>query len=238
MYCSSDRPAASAGSPWTRPYVRGMRRGRWCATPRASDSTRASTCSKATWPTSIRCAPPWTAFDGVVFTMGAHDGPCMVEKIDYGAVRNTSLALDGRKVRIALMTAIGVTYMDTDYNRVSQAHDWKRRSERLVRASGNETPSCAPAGSTTTIRTSRGSFSCRATPIAMPVPRTAWYPANRSRRCWSVRSDARRLYFVKLRWTCPALNLNTVGVQLEHRRRLVPCFVVCLVYFMRECLFR
>lgn len=31
---------------------------------------------------------------------------------------------------------------------------------------------------------------------------------------------------------------NTVGVQLEHRRRLVPCFVVCLVYFMRECLFR
>ena len=46
------------------------------------------------------------------------------------------------------------------------------------------------------------------------------------------------LYFVKLRWTCSALNLNTVGVQLEHRRRLVPCFVVCLVYFMRECLFR
>lgn len=76
--------------------------------------------------------------DGVVFTMGAHDGPCMVEKVDYGAVRNTLLALDGRKVRIALMTAIGVTYMDTDYNRVSQAHDWKRRSERLVRASGNE----------------------------------------------------------------------------------------------------
>lgn len=49
---------------------------------------------------------------------------------------------------------------------------------------------------------------------------------------------ARRVYFVKLRWTCSALNLDTVGVQLEHRRRLVPCFVVCLVYFMRECLFR
>lgn len=48
MYCSSDRLAAPAGSPWTRPYVRGMRRGRWCATPRASASTRASTCSKAT----------------------------------------------------------------------------------------------------------------------------------------------------------------------------------------------
>lgn len=43
--------------------------------------------------------------DGVVFTMGAHDGPCMVEKVDYGAVRNTLLALNGRKARIALMTA-------------------------------------------------------------------------------------------------------------------------------------
>lgn len=49
---------------------------------------------------------------------------------------------------------------------------------------------------------------------------------------------APHVYFVKLRWTCSALNLDTVGVQLEHRRRLVPCFVVCLVYFMRECLFR
>ena len=52
------------------------------------------------------------------------------------------------------------------------------------------------------------------------------------------RSFSASLYFVKLRWTCSALNLDTVGVQLEHRRRLVPCFVVCLVYFMRECLFR
>lgn len=51
-------------------------------------------------------------------------------------------------------------------------------------------------------------------------------------------ASAFALYFVKLRWTCSALNLDTVGVQLEHRRRLVPCFVVCLVYFMRECLFR
>lgn len=53
-----------------------------------------------------------------------------------------------------------------------------------------------------------------------------------------VKKDPGAVYFVKLRWTCSALNLNTVGVQLEHRRRLVPCFVVCLVYFMRECLFR
>ena len=49
---------------------------------------------------------------------------------------------------------------------------------------------------------------------------------------------ATTVYFVKLRWTCSALNLDTVGVQLEHRRRLVHCLVVCLVYFRRECLFR
>jgi hypothetical protein len=60
----------------------------------------------------------------------------------------------------------------------------------------------------------------------------------RRRRLSRARLERRRLYFVKLRWTCSALNLNTVGVQLEHRRRLVPCFVVCLVYLMRECLFR
>lgn len=35
------------------------------------------------------------------------------------------------------------------------------------------------------------------------------------------------LYFVKSRWTLSALNLNTFGVQLEHRRRLVLC-LCCL----------
>ena len=45
-------------------------------------------------------------------------------------------ALHGRSVRIALMTAIGVTNREGDYNRQTEAHDWKRRGERLVRASG------------------------------------------------------------------------------------------------------
>ncbi|OZG69257.1 SDR family oxidoreductase [Bifidobacterium eulemuris] len=76
--------------------------------------------------------------DGIVFTQGSHASAAMVEAVDYGAVRNALLALHGRKVRIALMTAIGVTYMDSQYNRTIEAHDWKRRSERLVRASGNE----------------------------------------------------------------------------------------------------
>jgi uncharacterized protein YbjT (DUF2867 family) len=34
------------------------------------------------------------------------------------------------------MTAIGVTNRTGAYNRTTEAHDWKRRSERLVRASG------------------------------------------------------------------------------------------------------
>jgi uncharacterized protein YbjT (DUF2867 family) len=32
--------------------------------------------------------------------------------------------------------AIGVTNRDGNYNRQAEAHDWKRRGERLVRASG------------------------------------------------------------------------------------------------------
>jgi uncharacterized protein YbjT (DUF2867 family) len=42
----------------------------------------------------------------------------------------------GKRARIALMTAIGVTNRTGAYNRATEAHDWKRRSERLVRVSG------------------------------------------------------------------------------------------------------
>jgi uncharacterized protein YbjT (DUF2867 family) len=67
--------------------------------------------------------------DAVVFTHGAPYGSDEAQQVDYGAVRNVLDALDGRPVRIALMTSIGVTRRGT-------THDWKRRSERLVRASG------------------------------------------------------------------------------------------------------
>ena len=56
--------------------------------------------------------------------------------MDYGAVRNVLQALGGREVRIALMTSIGTTNRNGAYNRATEAHDWKRRGERLVRASG------------------------------------------------------------------------------------------------------
>jgi uncharacterized protein YbjT (DUF2867 family) len=75
--------------------------------------------------------------DAIVLTLGSDgQGKVGAETIDYGGVRNILAALDGRQARIALMTAIGVTDREGQYNRSTRAHDWKRRSERLVRASG------------------------------------------------------------------------------------------------------
>jgi len=69
--------------------------------------------------------------DAVVFTQGSSYGDAQAaESVDYGAVKNVLQALGGRPVRIALMTSIGVT-------KRGNTHDWKRRGERLVRASGN-----------------------------------------------------------------------------------------------------
>ena len=74
--------------------------------------------------------------DAVVFTHGSGGGGRAVETVDYGGVRDVLAALGSRPARIALMTAIGVTDREGAYNRSTGAHDWKRRSERLVRASG------------------------------------------------------------------------------------------------------
>jgi uncharacterized protein YbjT (DUF2867 family) len=75
--------------------------------------------------------------DAVVFTLGSDGaGKVGAENVDYGGVRNVLRALGPRTVRIALMTSIGVTNRTGSYNRSTESHDWKRRSERLVRASG------------------------------------------------------------------------------------------------------
>jgi uncharacterized protein YbjT (DUF2867 family) len=74
--------------------------------------------------------------DAVVFTHASTGGRDGFENVDYGGVRNVLRALGSRQVRVALMTAIGVTNRMGDYNRSTGAADWKRRSERLVRASG------------------------------------------------------------------------------------------------------
>ena len=75
--------------------------------------------------------------DAVVFALGSNGaGKVGAESVDYGGVRNVLAALAPRTARIALMTPIGVTNRTGAYNRATEAHDWKRRSERLVRASG------------------------------------------------------------------------------------------------------
>ncbi len=68
--------------------------------------------------------------DAIVFTHGTYGSLREAERVDYGGVRNILAALEGRQVRIALMTTIGATDR-------KGAHDWKRRAERLVRASGH-----------------------------------------------------------------------------------------------------
>jgi uncharacterized protein YbjT (DUF2867 family) len=75
--------------------------------------------------------------DAIVFTLGSEGaGKVGAESVDYGGVRNILAALGLRTARIALMTSIGVTNRTSSYNRTTETHDWKRRSERLVRASG------------------------------------------------------------------------------------------------------
>jgi uncharacterized protein YbjT (DUF2867 family) len=77
--------------------------------------------------------------DAIVFMHGSDgSGKVGAESVDYGGVRNVLNALGSRAARIALMTAIGVTNRTGQYNQTTEAHDWKRRSERLVRASGFE----------------------------------------------------------------------------------------------------
>lgn len=86
----------------------------------AGDLTRPESLSQAV-----------AGIDAVIFVHGTYGGDQgAAEAVDYGGVRNVLVALGDRKVRIALMTAIGVT----DRKGV---HDWKRRGERLVRASGS-----------------------------------------------------------------------------------------------------
>jgi uncharacterized protein YbjT (DUF2867 family) len=74
--------------------------------------------------------------NGVVFTLGSDGTKAGAAAVDYGGVRNVLRALGGGKARIALMTAIGVTNRTGAYNLSTEAPDWKRRAERLVRASG------------------------------------------------------------------------------------------------------
>ncbi|WP_312714805.1 SDR family oxidoreductase [Corynebacterium flavescens] len=69
----------------------------------------------------------------IVMTHGAPGDPEAGEHIDYGGMRNVLTALGGQNPRIALMSSVYATRTD-----VAGANPWKRRAERLLRASGLE----------------------------------------------------------------------------------------------------
>ncbi|MCZ9880240.1 SDR family oxidoreductase [Arthrobacter sp. B2a2-09] len=69
--------------------------------------------------------------EAIVFTHGSTTNERDVRDNDYTGVANVLKTLDGRRTRIALMTAIGTTRPGVAYAR------WKLRSERLIRASDN-----------------------------------------------------------------------------------------------------
>jgi uncharacterized protein YbjT (DUF2867 family) len=71
--------------------------------------------------------------DAVVMTHGAPYGSGDYERVDYGAVPAVVDALAGQTVPVALMSSIGVTGTDGSS---SELLNWKRRGERVLRASG------------------------------------------------------------------------------------------------------
>lgn len=76
--------------------------------------------------------------DAIIFTLGSDgQGRIGARAIDYGGVRNILRRFMATPVRIALMTTIGVTERLSSWNQRTEVHDWKRRAERLVRASGH-----------------------------------------------------------------------------------------------------
>ena len=68
-----------------------------------------------------------------MFTHGSNGSKADMEAVDYGAVLT---ALGDQPARVALMISIGITNRRSSYNRSTEGPEWKRRSERLVRASG------------------------------------------------------------------------------------------------------
>jgi uncharacterized protein YbjT (DUF2867 family) len=114
----------------TRALVRDPDKARWLPAEAdivVGDVTRPDTLSAAV-----------AGIDAIVFTLGSDGaGKIGAQTVDYGGVRNVLVALGARPARIALMTSIGVTNRTGAYNRATEPQDWKRRSERLVRVSGN-----------------------------------------------------------------------------------------------------
>lgn len=77
--------------------------------------------------------------DYLVFTQGTYSGNKEdVENIDYGAVPNVLKQFKGKNVRVALMTSIYVTKVTDENDIYGNGGMWKRRAERVLRASGHD----------------------------------------------------------------------------------------------------
>ncbi|KHN91388.1 hypothetical protein BSK71_20945 [Pectobacterium actinidiae] len=72
--------------------------------------------------------------DAIIFTHGSSSNAGAME-LDYAGVANVLHALECHRPRIVLMTSIYVTQRS---GTLMELKDWKRRSERLLRASGLE----------------------------------------------------------------------------------------------------
>lgn len=59
-----------------------------------------------------------------------------MEAVNHGAVKHVLTGLRGRRVRVARMTAIGMGHHEGVCSRSTGGPDRRRRSERLLRASG------------------------------------------------------------------------------------------------------
>lgn len=66
--------------------------------------------------------------DAIVATLGGD-----AQRVDFGGMANVLTELGSRRVHIVLMSVIGAANHDAGMGLI----DWKRRGERLVRASGN-----------------------------------------------------------------------------------------------------
>ena len=122
-------PEAKRQGYTVRALVRDPARAAW------DSSVAENVVGDLTKPETLRAAT--AGVDAVIFVHGTHfrninEG----REVDYGGVKNVLNALNGRRVHIAYMTAVGVTEHNRGNEISAETVKWKRRAERLIRASG------------------------------------------------------------------------------------------------------
>lgn len=105
--------------------------------------------ARATWDSSVAqnfvgdltkpetLPPAVNGVDAVIFVHGTHfQNTTEGREVDYGGVKNVLNALNGQKAHITYMTAVGVTNHNRGSAAAQETVKYKRRAERLIRASG------------------------------------------------------------------------------------------------------